>query len=204
MKPMMIDIHVIILAAGLSRRMGDVNKLLLEVDKVPMVRRTVELYTSLFKSVSLVTGHEAEKIEQAISGLNIQTLHNPDYAQGQLSSVRCGLMHRPQDYDAVLIALADQPFLTAQDISDYAQSYLASSRDKIFIPYYQAQRGNPVICPASLIHRAKGDDGINLRHFIDNHPAFTYHYTVSNMHFTADIDTPQEARNLASSKLVDI
>jgi len=54
-------------------------------------------------------------------------------------------MHRPQDYDAVLIALADQPFLTAQDISDYAQSYLASSRDKIFIPYYQAQRGNPLI-----------------------------------------------------------
>lgn len=191
----MDDIHIIILAAGLSRRMGDVNKLLLDIDGAPMVRRAAELYSSIFSSVTLVSGYEAGKIERAVEGINLNILHNPDFTQGQQSSVRCGLRSIPDSCEAVFIALADQPFLTPQDISDFTMAFMDSPRDKIFIPYHHEQRGNPVIFPARLLRSVDETP----RAFIDAHPDRVHRYRVSNDHFTTDIDRPQDVKGLGEN-----
>lgn len=191
----MDDIHIIILAAGLSRRMGDVNKLLLDIDGAPMVRRAAELYSSIFSSVTLVSGYQAGKIERAVEGINLNILHNPDFTQGQQSSVRCGLRSIPDSCEAVLIALADQPFLTPQDISRFATDFMDSSRDKIFIPYHHEQRGNPVIFPARLLRSLDETP----RAFIDAHPDRVQRYRVSNDHFITDIDSPQDVETLGKN-----
>ena len=191
----MDDIHVIILAAGLSRRMGDVNKLLLDIDGAPMVRRAAELYSSIFSSVTLVSGYQAGKVERAVEGINLNILHNPDFTQGQQSSVRCGLRSIPDSCEAVLIALADQPFLTPQDISEFAAIFMDSPRDKIFITYHHGQRGNPVIFPARLLRTADTSP----RGFIDAHPDRVQRYRVSNDHFTTDIDSPQDVEALGKN-----
>ena len=192
---MMDDIHIIILAAGLSRRMGDVNKLLLDIDGAPMVRRAAELYSSIFSSVTLVSGYQAGKIERAVEGINLNILHNPDFTQGQQSSVRCGLRSIPDSCEAVFIALADQPFLTPQDISDFTMAFMDSPRDKIFIPYHHEQRGNPVIFPARLLRSLDETP----RAFIDAHPDRVQRYRVSNDHFITDIDSPQDVETLGKN-----
>ncbi len=59
-------LSAIVLAAGLSRRMGPANKLLLDVGGVPLVRRSVEIVLAHpFAEVVVVTGHESSRVEEA-------------------------------------------------------------------------------------------------------------------------------------------
>lgn len=195
---MITNINIIVLAAGLSSRMGEVNKLLIEIDGIPMVRRSVELYRSLFTSVTVVTGHQADEISAALTGMDIKIVHNLSYEQGQPSSVRCGMTNMPKCGDGVLIALADQPSLSQQDISSYVNAFLDGPQDKIFIPFYGAKRGNPVLFPSALMRQVKmSGRAAACRKFIDENPELTHAHQVSNAHFTTDVDTPQDARNWA-------
>ena len=72
----MSDVSAIILAAGLSRRMGEQNKLLLPVNGVPMIRHMVEIYASISTRIIVVTGYEAGKIETALFGTNVMFAYN--------------------------------------------------------------------------------------------------------------------------------
>lgn len=190
---MIYPIQVILLAAGLSRRMGQTNKLLLYIDGVPMVRHMAELYLSLSGSVTVVKGYESEKIEAALAGLDIRFVHNDEYVSGQQSSIRSGLDAIPLKGEGVLIALADQPYLTKDDIRNYAEAFLESSRDKILIPFFEGQRGNPVIFPISIIQAMQADSRpIDCRKFIDANPDLTRIYTAPTPHFIKDIDTQDD------------
>ena len=107
----------IILAAGLSRRMGAQNKLLLPVGGVSMVYHVVSQYAgALDGPITVVTGHEAPQVEKALNGLNVTCVYHAGFADGQQSSVAFGLRHCPQA-DVVLIGLADQPLLRSADIT---------------------------------------------------------------------------------------
>jgi len=195
---MTYPIHVILLAAGLSRRMGEANKLLLDINGTPMVRHMAELYVSLFASLTIVTGYEADKIKAALSGLNDSFVHNQKFETGQQSSIRSGLSAIPLKGEGVLIALADQPYLTEDDIRNYAEAFLASSRDKIFIPYFEDERGNPVIFPVSILKKMKAiGDPINYRKFVDENPHLTTKYQAPTRHFVEDIDTQDDLNRLS-------
>ena len=110
------DVAAIILAAGLSRRMGARNKLLLPVGRVPMIRHMVDTYRAIVThSVLVVTGHEATEIEAALAGRGATTLFNPDFADGQPTSVACGL-RAADGVETMVIGLGDQPLLTGGDL----------------------------------------------------------------------------------------
>ena len=197
----MIDaVNIIVLAAGLSRRMGDVNKLLLDIDGEPMVRRTVKLYRSLFPSVTVITGFESDKVQAALAGLDVTLLFNPDFETGQQSSVRMGLKAQNLEGDGVLIALADQPHLTAKDILSLTKHLLSSNSSKVLVPYFGDKRGNPIIFPTVLIRqmREKGKT-VGCRKFIQNNLDFVQKINVSSSAFIADLDTPLDLLNLQKS-----
>jgi molybdenum cofactor cytidylyltransferase len=184
---------VVLLAAGLSRRMGERNKLLIEIGGEPLVRRTAKVYLAAGTDIYAVLGHEAESIRAALAGLPIKFVENPRYEEGQPTSVRAGIESVPDDYDAVAIALADQAALNAEDISALLSAFGESGGDRILIPYYRGNRGNPVLFPASLI-RAVRTSGKNAacRHFIDKNPDLTRRYEAATDHFVIDIDTPED------------
>lgn len=187
---MIDDINVIILAAGLSRRMGDVNKLLIDIDGVPMVRRTAELYRSLFSTVIVVTGFEAEHIEASLLGLDVTVSFNPNFETGQQSSVHHAVMEDHLSGKAVMISLADQPFLTRSDISNFAQDFLSSDQSKIYVPFYTSKRGNPVIFPRTVLQEMRqGPNPINGREFIRANPDRVHKYKAPTQAFITDIDT---------------
>ncbi|MGY4596530.1 molybdopterin biosynthesis enzyme [Bradyrhizobium sp. GM22.5] len=85
------QVAVIVLAAGRSTRMGGPNKLLAELDGKKLVRiATEQALASKASEVIVVTGHQTELIEQALQGLKVRFVKNPDFAGGIASSVKAG------------------------------------------------------------------------------------------------------------------
>lgn len=188
-----IKAAAVLLAAGLSRRMGERNKLLIEIEGEALVRRTAKAYLAAGVEVHIVLGHEAEQVAAVLRDLPAISVLNPDYAQGQPTSVRTGIDSLAGSYAAILIALADQAALTAEDISGLVQAFAADGGSRILVPYRRGRRGNPVIFPASLIEDMRGQ-GRNAacRSFIDNNPQLVYRYEAPNEHTVIDIDTPDD------------
>jgi molybdenum cofactor cytidylyltransferase len=196
-----LRVAVVLLAAGLSTRMGDRNKLLIEIDGQPLVRRTALAYLATGADVHVVVGHEAARVCGALAGLPVTIIHNPRYADGQPASARAGLDSLQGDHDAVVMALADQPALTAADIGDLLRAFADSDRTRILIPHYGGRRGNPVVFPADIIARivASGPHAA-CRGFIDDNPQLVKRHEAANDHVLIDIDAPEDLRACDSWK----
>ncbi|MEK9724533.1 MAG: NTP transferase domain-containing protein, partial [Rhodospirillaceae bacterium] len=98
----------IVLAAGLSTRAAPLNKLLVDFQGAPMVRRTAEaLLASQAGPVVCVTGHMRDAVAGALAGLDVGLVHNPDYAAGMAGSLAAGIAALPEDAAGALVALGD-------------------------------------------------------------------------------------------------
>ena len=81
----------IILAAGQSRRMGPVNKLLMVVEGVPMVERVMlAIQAAGVEKIIVVTGFESDRIEERLSGYDIEFARNEKFEAGMGSSLAVG------------------------------------------------------------------------------------------------------------------
>ena len=180
-----LSIGGMLLAGGASRRMGDVNKLALEIDGEVMVRRcAAALLGGGIERLVVVSGHYHDDIAAALAGLPaddesvLSIIHNPDHASGQASSIICGLAaltngpHLPPD--GVMIALGDMPFVTADLVAQlchaHSQTGNRDPKDRITVPFYENRRGNPMIWGAnfySALARLTGDVGG--RQILDQH-----------------------------------
>ncbi|MGA9253553.1 MAG: nucleotidyltransferase family protein [Roseobacter sp.] len=196
----MSEVAAILLAAGFSRRMGARNKLLLPVGGVPMIRHMVNVYGAISeRPVLVVTGHAAKDIEAALSGSFARTVFNPDYAQGQATSVVCGLREVDPATD-VLIGLGDQPLLTVKDLHALLTMHRAADTSRISIPVYQQQRGNPIVVPASLCSHVLADPkSPGCKKFTRTHPEYVQFQTLPSRGFYTDIDTPEAYEALRQS-----
>ncbi|MGA7325496.1 MAG: nucleotidyltransferase family protein [Rhodomicrobium sp.] len=182
----------VLLGAGLSRRMGARNKLLIEVNREALVRRTAKVYLAAGVEVRVVLGHEAASVRAVLDDLPVTYAYNPDYVEGQQTSVRVGVDSIEPGYDAVLIALADQAALTPDDVVDLLNAFAADGASRILVPHYKDSRGNPVIFPAGLLEEMRTKGESPGRAFIDNNPELTSRYEAPNDHVLIDIDTADD------------
>lgn len=137
----------ILLAAGTSSRFGEENKLLVTVDGEPIVRHAARTLTeSSLEWVVVVVGHEADRVRSAVSDLPVFTVHNPEYASGQASSVRTGIsaLRGWVDADAAVIALGDMPFVDSGTVDALVSAY-ESGAGTALAAAYRGTRGNPVL-----------------------------------------------------------
>ena len=185
-------VAAVLLAAGESRRMGGLNKLLLPVAGVSMVRRAVEtLLASRVAEIVVVLGHQHETVGAEIADLPVETVLNRRYREGQMGSVRAGVAALGRPADGILVALADQPELQACDIDYLLDAFAARTRGSIVVPMVGAERGNPIIFAAS--HRAElvaGDINFGCRHLIERHPDQVIQLAAPTDRYRRDIDTP--------------
>jgi molybdenum cofactor cytidylyltransferase len=108
--------HIVglVLAAGRSTRMGGPNKLLEEINGKPLVRiATEQVLASRARPVTVVTGHQRERVERALAGLPVTFVHNPDYAQGLSTSLKAGIAALPAEADGAIVCLGDMPQVSA-------------------------------------------------------------------------------------------
>ena len=189
----MDSVAAILLAAGLSRRMGAQNKLLLPVAGKPMVRHLAETYLSVLTTpLTVVTGHEADAVRNALAGLSIEFVHNKDFAAGQPGSVAAGLT-AVQDADLLLIGLADQPRLNPANLMQLVQWHSAHDPTKITVPKRGMDRGNPIAIPRALRPRlTENPERPGCMRLTRDEPDLVQFAPLPANGFYADVDTPDD------------
>ena len=134
----------IILAAGLSTRMGE-SKQLLPFGNSTIIETVVDnMLGAKLETVIVVIGHEAEKIRTHIQHKPIVTVFNPDYREGMLTSAQCGVASLPESADAFALTLVDAPFITSELVNHVIDAYNETDCG-IAVPSYDYRRGHPVI-----------------------------------------------------------
>lgn len=140
------SVAAVVLAAGLSRRMGGVNKLLLPWAGEPLIRRVVgAVLASRARPVVVVTGFEAEKVESTLSGLAVATVRAPDFADGISRSLIAGIRQVPPASRGAMIVLGDMPGLRGADLDRLVSAFEVAAAPAIVVPVFRGQQGNPVV-----------------------------------------------------------
>ena len=192
-------IAAVILAAGLSRRMGQA-KLLMLLDGRAIVRHAVEaVLTGGVDSVWVVSGPAVEAIEAALAGLDVQIVVNPAPEEGQAGSVRVGIAALPATADSALIALGDQPMLPPSIIPALLAARRATDKP-IVAPRYRDGQGNPVLFKREVfpeLLRLEGDQGA--RPIIQKDPA-RVEWVDLDLAMPTDVDTPGDYEKIRAAR----
>gem|GEM_PF-6371 len=199
----------IVLAAGMSRRMGGQNKLLLAVDGQaggqPMIRTVVERAVQAVQQacgqegqVIVVLGHDAQPVQAALHGLPVRFVTNPDYAQGMGTSVRAGACAVPAG-QAALVCLGDMPGVGVGVMQALIEAGTQAGTDLAACqPVWgddHPQRGNPVWwAPAQLVYlrTLTGDAGARVLLQDLRAQGRVLEVAVNSRAIVQDIDTPQD------------
>ncbi|APH59256.1 NTP transferase domain-containing protein [Granulibacter bethesdensis] len=156
-------IAVVILAAGLSRRMGGRHKLLQPgPDGRAMITHVVDqALQSRASEVVVVLGDHAEEMRSALATRDLTIMVAADYAQGLSASLRAGIAAIEETADAVLVCLGDMPFVSHR-VMDRLMAAFDPIHAPIVAPVWEGQRGNPVLWGARFyrdLSRLSGDRG---------------------------------------------
>jgi molybdenum cofactor cytidylyltransferase len=167
---------------------------LLELGGVPLIRRQlIALSGAGVDEVVVVLGHHAEAIEAAVREFPVTLARNPAPDDGQASSVRIGLQALTGKLDAVVVALADQPMINAQDITTLIGAFKKRGDASMVVPRVAGEPGNPVIFEAELRdHWLAGDVNGACRRWREANPGRVCWLDTDNQRYRVDIDTPED------------
>jgi molybdenum cofactor cytidylyltransferase len=183
----------VVLAAGGSSRMGDTNKLLANVGGRPIVRHVVEVLVDLpLEPVVVVVGHQAEAVRAALAGLPVRFVTHGDWEAGMGTSVSAGVAATADQADAVLVALGDMPWLSADDVRALLDAFDPRSGRGICVPVRDRKRGNPVLWASryfAALQTLEGDVGG--RHLLNTFVDDVCEVAVSGEGVLMDVDTPE-------------
>jgi molybdenum cofactor cytidylyltransferase len=161
-----MKIASILLAAGASRRMGSgLNKLLIEVDGIPLVRRLVDRIRRVVDGpMVVVTGHEARQVSAALDGISLHIVFNPKWESGMGSSLAVGArtLDGPREIGGLLVCLGDLPSLVSEDIGEVVSAFRRVGGERVTVPEFEGRRGHPVLFPwkfRDALSELKGDQG---------------------------------------------
>lgn len=149
MKPGSPPIAAIILAAGMSARMGKC-KSLLDIGGKSVIQHVLDnLDAPGISRRVIVTGHFMELICSAVRGETC--IHNAQYAAGgMISSIKIGLAAVAEKCDGVLIVLGDHPLVGTGTFEQIVGQGILHP-NKIIQPRYDGKSGHPVLIPGAGI-----------------------------------------------------
>ncbi len=188
-------VGAVLLAAGSASRMGHRPKSLLSLGGVPLIRRQlIALSGAGVDEVVVVLGHYADQIEPVVRDFPVTLVRNPDPDAGQVSSLRAGLQALSPKIDSVLVALADQPLINAQDINDLIGAYKKRPEGvKVVQPAVDGQPGNPVMFTGEVRDQIlAGDANVGCRQWQAAHPEQVLRWPTANSRYRVDLDSPED------------
>ncbi len=195
-----VVVGAVLLAAGAGSRLGHRPKSLLELGGVPLIRRQlIALSGAGVDEVVVVLGHHADLIEPAVMTFPVTLVRNPRPDEGQVSSQRLGLAALSGKLDAVIVALADQPLINAQDITaliaDFKKRPPGTS---VVYPEVNGERGNPVMFTAEVREQIlAGAANVGCRQWQAANAAAVAPFVTDNRRYRVDIDTPEDIERFA-------
>jgi molybdenum cofactor cytidylyltransferase len=193
-------IAALVMAAGQSSRMGNINKLLTMMpDGQTMIAQTVDRVAACgARPVLVVTGHQDAEIRQALAGKPVSFVHAADYASGLSASLHAGIAALSADIGAALICLGDMPLIETAMLRQLISTYDPLEGRGIILPCFDGQRGNPVLWDKRFfpdLLALSGDAGA--RRILHHHMDFVAEVPVESDSVLRDFDTPEMILQLA-------
>ena len=161
--PKKAKLSIVLLAAGLSSRLGQAKQLL-PFKNSTLVRHRVTTITQALANeynVFVVTGAKREEICKELTGLSYTEVYNDQFFEGMSTSIKAGLSFLPPDAEAVMFLLVDQPFVSEKHLSEMVGKWL-NDQSKVLGAAYSGIIGVPAIFPRSYFEQLlllKGDQG---------------------------------------------
>ena len=187
----------VVLAAGSSSRLG-ANKLLVEIDGETIVHRaTRRALEAGLAPVIVVLGFEANRVAEALQGLDAMLAVNPDHAVGMHRSLQAGVALVPADCEAAVVILADMPLVTSA-MSAGLVARFRSGAEPLVISLYGDVQAPPTLYsralfPALGAASEQGGRGVVGAH---RHAAAAVAWPPALL---ADLDLPEDVERLRSS-----
>ena len=188
-------VSAVVLAAGLSRRMENKNKLLLPYHGKALVEITVgHILAAGINDVVVVTGRDAEQITSLLQSLPVRIVYNPRFAEGLTGSIQTGVAQaRGNGY---MICLADMVLVTPAEYRLLAYHFnrqLAGDPQCICVPVHNGQKGNPVVFAGwykDAIAAHQAPEGC--REIVQAHAGHVHRVEMATDHILQDIDNPAD------------
>ena len=187
-------LHAIVLAAGSSSRFGS-PKQLVRLDGRPLLHAAVSRAVEVAgHSVSVVLGAHAAELAPLLSHTPASIVINRDWSEGMASSIRAGVSRLPGSCGGVMLILADQAAVTAEDLRRLAATWRRQT-EYIVAAQCGATLGAPAVFPASRFRdlvELRGDRGAQA--LFKRNPDRVIRVRMDSA--AIDIDTPEDLLRL--------
>ena len=190
-------IAAIVLAAGLSRRMGRPKMSLPWGDTTVIGQIMGTLSASRLDEIFVVVGGASADVEEAIQNVQVstpvKTLLNPHFAEVEMTySVQVGLRALGEKFKAAMIVLGDQPQMKIEVVNLILSAY-AETESPLVVPSYKKRRGHPWLVARALWPMVIGlKPSQTLRDFLGSQAGQIHYVDVNTPSVLQDIDTPAE------------
>ncbi len=186
-------ITAVVLAAGLSKRMGTQKMFLPWGDSTVIGKVLSTLMEAGVEDIHVITGATHARLAELLRSTPVTLVFNPAYGNGEmLGSLQVGLRSAGEVTEEALVVLGDQPQIEAVVVRAIIERYQAS-KHPIIVPSYQMHRGHPwllgrVFWPDVLALRPP----LTLRDFLVEHHAIVDYLVVDTPSVIQDLDTQED------------
>ena len=187
-------IVAIVLAAGLSRRMGK-RKLLLELEGRSIIRWSVEAVRREVDRVVVVVGPGDSEVRAALEDLGVTFAVNPHPEAGQGTSIASGVEALDPGTRAVLVALGDQPRLPSDVIPALREAFERTGQS-VIAPVYRGTQGTPVLFGADVFPELRSLTGDAGARSVVRRDASRVELVSFDLPMPLDVDTPEDYARL--------
>jgi len=179
----------IVLAAGTGSRFGG-TKQLIKVDGRPLVRHAVDALAGAdVDELIVVVGHDADAVRGVLPA-NVTVVDNPDYRDGQATSLAVAFHAVNEASEAAVILLADQPGVTVDDVRELVRGFRTTRSQIVRLVFTDgpgpALLSREIYAEAGHLH---GDAGARV--LMASHPEWVHEVKIDRS-APRDIDTPQD------------
>jgi molybdenum cofactor cytidylyltransferase len=192
-------VAALVMAAGRSRRMAPLNKLMV-ADKAgqAMITRVVDnALASRARPVLVVTGHERERVEEALAGRPVLTTHADTYAEGLSASLKAGIAALPPDVEGVLVLLGDMPLVSPAMLDRILAAFDPEEGRAIIQPTFRGKQGNPVLWGREFFEEILAITGdVGARYLTGRHGDRLFNVEMADDGVLRDFDTAETLKGL--------
>jgi molybdenum cofactor cytidylyltransferase len=190
-------LSAVILAAGLSSRMGEL-KAALPLGQGTVLEQCIKLFRGCgIEDVVVVTGHRSEETVAIAQRSGARIAHNPDFADGMYSSIRTGVGQLSDQNSGFFLLPVDIPLVRPGTLKLLTRSFTATPA-RITYPVFDGKRGHPPLIDRSLIptiiEQKHPEGGLRtlLTTFETQHPQQIREVVVPDANILFDMDTPED------------
>jgi molybdenum cofactor cytidylyltransferase len=186
-------VGAVVLAAGLSTRMGRPKMTLPWNDSTVIGKVVSTLMKAQIEPIVVVTGGAHTLVVEALKQFSVKNIFNPNFANGEmLDSLQVGLSNMPVHVNAALIVLGDQPLIEEPVVRAVVEKYILDGV-KLVVPSFRMRRGHPWLVDRQLWPQILAlKQPQTLRDFMQANDQDIRYVIVDTPSILQDIDTPED------------